>query len=352
MQALHLLALEPVAESTMEPNYYGFRPYRSAMDAIDQCYNCLAQKGASKWVLEGDIKSCFDNINHQWLLDNILTDKQILKKWLKCGVVDNRKFYSTNIGTPQGGIISPTLANLTLNGMESLLKKIPAKHKVHVITYADDFVITAKSKEVLQEVVKPKIEAFLNQRGLQLSQDKTSITHIDKGFDFLGYNLRKYKGKLLTKPSKDSVKNFLKDIRDTVKSHKTATSWGLIHLLNPKIRGWTNYYRHVVAKKTFQKIDHNIFWLLCRWVKRKHPNKNSTWMKTKYFRSNGSDNWIFHAKTKNQGKLKFFDLFKAGRTPIIRRVKIRGHANPYDPAYKEYFENRKIKKLYYRRKRK
>ena len=344
MQALHLLALEPIAESTLEPNYYGFRPFRSTADAIEQCFICLSKKDSSQWILEGDIKSCFDKINHNWLVDNISTDKQVLDKWLKSGVIDKKKFYSVNKGTPQGGIISPTLANLALNGMEHLFKDISRKYKVHIIVYADDFVITAKSKEILQELVKPKIEAFLKKRGLQLSQEKTSTTHIDKGFDFLGFNIRKYREKLLIKPSKSSIKNFLKDIQDLINTNKTATTEQLIYLLNPKIRGWANYYRHVVAKETFGYIDHKIFLSLMQWMKRRHPKKGVRWRKAKYFRSNNTKNWIFYVKTKIKGKTCFLDLFKAGTIPIIRHIKIKGYANPFDLNYKEYFENRKIEK--------
>ena len=301
----------------------------------------------AQWILEGDIKSCFDEINHNWLMNNIKTDKQILDKWLKSGIINKNKlheeFYETNKGTPQGSIISPTLANITLNGMEDLLKDLKGKYKVHVITYADDFVVTAKSKEILQELVKPRIEAFLKIRGLQLSQEKTNITHISKGFDFLGFNVRKYKEKLFVKPSKGSIKDFLQDTKRIIKIHKTVKTEDLIRILNPKIRGWANYYRHVVSKEVFNHIDENIHWSLWKWSRRKHPNKSSTWTKNKYYRSNGSNNWIFHAKTKHKGETSSFDIVQASKVPIIRHVKIRGHANPFDPNYKEYFQSRKIK---------
>lgn len=345
MQPLHLMALEPVVESTMEPNYYGFRPFRSTADAIEQCFICLARKASDQWILEGDIKSCFDEISHDWLINNINMDKQVLNKWLKSGIIDKRKFYPTNKGTPQGGIISPILANLALNGMEALFKDFPLKHKVNVIVYADDFIITAKSKEILQELVKPRIESFLKERGLKLSQEKTSITHVDQGFDFLGFNIKKYKGKLLIKPSKSSIKDFLNIVRDTIKSYKEAKKEGLIYLLNPKIRGWTNYYRHAVSKKTFNYIDHHIFQSLVSWIKRKHPKKSLAWSGNKYFRHEASRKWIFSAKIKHQGKIKHLDLIHAAKMPIIRHIKIIGNANPYDPSFREYFYNRKIKKM-------
>ena len=196
MQALHLLGLEPVAETTSDPNSFGFRKNRSTADAMSQIFNCMAQKVSAQWVLEADIKGCFDNISHNWLLSNVRMDRTILRKWLKSGVVYKGQLARTDAGTPQGGIISPTLANVTLNGLESeLLAHLYAKVgkvqternlKIHVIRYADDFVITCTSKEVLETEVRPWIEAFLSQRGLQLSPEKTRVTHIEDGFDFLG----------------------------------------------------------------------------------------------------------------------------------------------------------------------
>ncbi len=200
-QALHLLALEPISETIADPYSYGFRPNRSAADAIQQCFKCLCKKGAAQWVLEGDIKACFDKISHQSLIDNIPTDKRMLKQWLECGYIDKGLFYKTEEGTPQGGIISSTLMLLTLVGLEKLTKSIARKtgSRVNFIGYADDFVITRSSKEVLVNDIKPQQMAFLQERGLMLSEEKTHVTHINDGFDFLGFNARKYKGKLLIK---------------------------------------------------------------------------------------------------------------------------------------------------------
>ena len=210
-QALYLLALEPISETIADPNSYGFRPNRSTADAIEQCFKCLCFKRSAQWVLEGDIKACFDKIGHQWLIDNIQTDKRMLKQWLECGFIDKGLFYNTAEGTPQGGIISPTLMLLTLAGLENLVKTIARKtgDRVNFIGYADDFVITGTSKEVLVNNIKPQLISFLEERGLTLSEEKTHVTHINDGFDFLGFNLRKYKGKLLIKPSKSNVLSFL-----------------------------------------------------------------------------------------------------------------------------------------------
>ena len=269
MQALYLLALEPVAEIQADKNSYGFRPKRSAADASQQCFLSLCRKTSPQWILEGDIKACFDEISHSWLMENVLTDKTILQQWLKSGYMQRGVFYDTESGTPQGGIISPVLANIALDGLEEVVKQAIRKgDKVNVIRYADDFVITAASKEILEEKVKPVVVAFLAKRGLQLSEEKTRLTHIDDGFDFLGFNFRKYNGKLLTKPSKQSIKTFLANIRTLIKSHPTIKTEHLIWLLNPKLRGWANYFRHVVSSKVFSKLDDAIFKTLYRWVKR------------------------------------------------------------------------------------
>lgn len=192
-QALHLLALEPIAEIRADKNSYGFRPKRSIKDAIEQCFICLSKRGSAKWIVEGDIKSCFDKISHQWMEENIPMDKIILKQWLKAGYLEKNAFHQTEEGTPQGGIASPTLANLALDGREKIIQaKARKEEKIHFVRYADDWVCTAANREILEQKVLPKVTQFLQERGLQLSNEKTRITHIDEGFDFLGYNLRKY----------------------------------------------------------------------------------------------------------------------------------------------------------------
>jgi RNA-directed DNA polymerase len=197
-QALHLLALEPIAETTADKNSYGFRPKRRCADAIEQCFIVLAKKTSAQWVLEGDIKACFDKISHPWLLENIPMDKRILSQWLKAGFVHDNQWYPTDEGAAQGGSASPVIANQALDGIEPLIKSLARSHdKAHFVRYADDFIITSSSKEFLEETVKPALKNLLATRGLTLSDEKTHITHIDKGFDFLSFNVRKYKGKLL-----------------------------------------------------------------------------------------------------------------------------------------------------------
>jgi RNA-directed DNA polymerase len=195
---------------------------------------------------------------------------------------------------------------------------------------------------VLEQKVKPVVESFLQERGLELSREKTKITHIDDGFDFLSVNVRKYKGKYLSKPSKKSVKTFLANIRETIKSNPTAKTENLIHLLNPKIRGWANYFRYSCAKQTFAYVDHFIYKALWHWIHRRHPRKSGEWQKNKYFRCHKLRNWIFSAKTsKGNGPVTYVDLFAASSVAINRHIKIKADATPFDPVYAEYFEKRK-----------
>jgi RNA-directed DNA polymerase len=295
------------------------------------------------WILEGDIRACFDNLSANWLLGHIPMDKALLSKWLTAGYIEEKTFYPTSGGVPQGGIISPALLVIALSGLEDVIKKATSpKERVYMISYADDFIITGASREVLEHKVMPLLVSFLKERGLELSLEKTSITHVDKGFDFLGFNIRKYQGKLLIKPSKKNVKAFLENIRALVKSQGAAKTEDFTQQLNMKIRGWANYYRHVVAKETFNYVDEAIFWAILRWINRRHPRKNNAWKYKKYFRSEGLRRWIFSTVVEDkEGKSAFLDLFKASQIPIRRHIKIRAEATPYDPQFKEYFINRK-----------
>jgi len=350
-QALYLLALEPIAETTADPNSYGFRPERSTADAGEQCFKCLAKKNSAKWVLEADIKSCFDQISHDWMVANIPTDKAILKKWLKAGFVYQNELFPTDAGTPQGGIISPVAANMTLDGLEAMLgEKFPrAKSsglKMNMVRYADDFIITGNSKEWLEQEVKPAVVEFLAERGLVLSPEKTKITHIREGFDFLGWNIRKYDGKLLMKPSKANVKAHLDKIREVIKANKTAKQANLIRLLNPILRGWANYHSHVVAKETFARVDTDVWSMLWRWAVRRHPNKGARWVKEKYFKTRGARNWVFAVTEKQEdGTQRELTLLQESDTPIQRHIKIRANANPHDPEWEHYFESRWATKM-------
>jgi len=351
MQALHLLALAPVAETTADEHSYGFRPCRSTADAIEQCFTILANGKSPTWVLEGDIEGCFDHINHDWILANTHMDARILQQWLKAGYVENQILFPTEEGTPQGGIISPTLANVALDGLQPLLKqRFPAKWvqgrtvypKIHLIRYADDFIITGTTKEVLEREVRPLVEQFLRDRGLQLSPEKTCITPIDHGFDFLGQNIRKYGGKLLIKPSQKNTHNFLAKVRETIRQSRSVSQAELIHRLNPLISGWVNYHRHIVAKGTFRKVEMVLWGCLWRWAARRHSAKPAQWIDQKYWhRLNGQKLFAVPlAARQSDGKPRWFWLVNPARVGIGRHIKIKADANPFDPHWRSYCADR------------
>jgi RNA-directed DNA polymerase len=354
MQALHLQSLEPVVESQSDPNSYGFRKNRSTADAMSQLFVCLSQKASASWVLEADIEGCFDHINHEWLMQNVRMDRRIVHKWLKAGVVYKGQLTATDAGTPQGGIISPTLANVALNGLETgLLAHLGAKVgkakvpglRVHVVRYADDFVITGCSKEFLEEEVRPWVEAFLALRGLRLSEAKTRITHIDEGFDFLGWNFRKYSGTLLIKPSKKNVQAFYRKVKEVVMSHKMMKQVDLIRLLNPILRGWAQYHQPVVAKATFSRLD-ALFWRrLMRWARRRHPRKRRNWVAQKYWHSVDGRTEFAVRISSDADVRKWVRLYRLSDTGIVRHQKVKGGYNPFDPRWEAYGEELRTKRM-------
>lgn len=352
MQALYALALAPVAETWADPNSHGFREGRGCADAIGKCFNTLAQTYAPQWILEGDIHSCFDCIDHAWVLKYIPMDKKILRTWLEAGYIEKDILYPTKCGTPQGGIISPLIANMTLDGMEqTVAKALPTRHQlgcrpaVHVVRYADDFIVTASSRELLEECVRPALREFLAKRGLTLGEEKTRITRIEDGFGFLSQHLRKYNGKLLIRPTRQAVKELTSKASQIIQSHRGRDAMTMIKRLNPVLRGWANYHRHVCSSHAFSYIDDYIFKRLWRWARREHDNKGKKWTRAKYFRHLRGSTWSFFATGTNaQGKKYYLDLHKASRTTIVRHVRIRAEANPYLPEWREYFCQRKTRK--------
>ena len=284
------------------------------------------------------------------MLDHIPMDTEVLRKWL--GYVEKETWFPSQAGTPQGGIASPALANMTLDGLATLLNQrflrkqvdgVRTCPKVHLARYADDFIITGSTKELLETEVRPLVEQFLSERGLLLSPEKTRITHISQGFDFLGQHLRSFDGKLIVQPSKKNTERFLEKIRTLVKANLAVNQAALIVLLNPVIRGWANYHRHVSAKDTFARVDHEIWQALWHWARRRHPKKGARWVKEKYFHSIGSATWVFAVETDKctqSGKPVWLRLVRASDIPIRRFVKIRAEANPFDPEWYGYFEVR------------
>jgi RNA-directed DNA polymerase len=341
MHALHALSLAPIAEVLADRNSYGFREGRGCADALEQCFKMLAQKTRAPWVLEGDIRACFDEISHAWLLEHVPLDKRMLRAWLQAGYWEKDQLYPTTAGTPQGGLISPLLANLALDGMEQAAQAVAqAGDKVNFVRYADDVVVTGATRELLEQKVKPALTAFLHHRGLELSEQKTVITPIQEDFHFLGHTLRKYEDKLLIIPAKGKIQILRDKIRRRMQAALALTQEALLRQLNPLLRGWANYYRNGAAKETFQAVDHYVFHKLRRWAARRHPKKSQAWKKRKYFSAAGETGG-FSVQIQRRGKSGGLKRYRLASTRIERHIKVKGQAQPYDPQYTQYFEQRR-----------
>ena len=362
IQEILRIALEPITEYHFSDNSFGFRPKRSCQDAMSMLQKFLAKSDRKKYLIEGDIKGCFDNINHNHILSTLedwLTPKwtiQIIERILKSGIFHNGEIYGSETGTPQGGVISPLLANVALTSLDNFCfqnygRKNPTKNGIvktnPIVRYADDFVIVCKS-EIEAKKIKSEIADHLsNQIGLTLSEEKTKITHITKGFDFLGFNFRKYrehnsdKTKLLIKPEKKKVLNLLKSCKETLDNNKSAEQSNIIFMLNQKLVGWGMYYRHVVSNDTFSKVDYHIWWKTFRWAKRRHPNKSKSWIVNKYFSGQGKSAYF----TCKESDLQLFRLMSI---PIRRFVKVKSNVRVYDndPNTIEYWKKREYTNAY------
>lgn len=345
-QALYMLALQPIAETFADYNSYGFRNKRRCADAIDQIFKVLRLKGSSQWILECDIKGFFDNIDFDWILDNIPLNIKVLQKWLNCGFIEEGKLSPTTEGVPQGGIISPVIGNMVLDGLEAIVcgnTNFKRKNGINFVRYADDFIVTAKNRQVLEDIIIPKINAFLKPRGVMLSEQKTKVTHISEGFNFLGQTIRKYQqkdgklGKIQIEPSKESIQSIKEKVKSICKSSGQLTQAALIGRLNPVLRGWGNYHRHVNCGKAFSDINSYVWFRLMRWAKRRHPEKSGRWIHKRYFCESNGSTWSF--KDKVTGK-RLIRLTSDIRT--YRHIKIIGEANPFDPEWDGYFHNREI----------
>jgi len=345
MQALYKLSLAPVAETTADRNSYGFREGRACADAIQAAFNALSKPNSATWVLEGDIKGCFDNISHEWMLRNIVMDKVVLRKWLKAGYVENGITYPTRKGTPQGGIISPTLSNMTLDGLEEAVRcAVPRRSRVNFVRYADDFIITGKSKRLLEKQIKPAVEDFLVERGLILSKEKTVITYIMKGFTFLGQTFRKHGRVLHITPSVEGVLALVRKVGTLIRKHVSVPMPVLIKKLNEMLRGWGNYHRHVVASEAFGRIDTYVFEQLWRMVRQRHQNKSKGSLIKRYWSATGRKyRFAVRAKTAS-GKTMVYEVIKLHAIGIRRYIKIKADANPYLPEYAKYFWYRRNKR--------
>ena len=349
MQALYLLGLDPIAESHADGHSYGFRRERRCADALAQAHCLLSHRHGPEWILEGDIKACFDRISHNWLLSHVPMDRTLLGQWLKAGFLEKQTWFATKEGTPQGGTVSPALANWTLDGLQGLLTECFAstpkgqgRSKVHLVRYADDFLITGTSRDLLRDQVQPLVAHFLHERGLALSHEKTRITHVEEGFDFLGQNVRRYRdGTVLTKPSTQNVKTFLSKIQETIDNSGSMTAGELIRRLNQQIKGGTMYHRYAASKRTFTYVDHRIFRMVWHWCRRRHPKKSRRWLKTTYFPPDGHRQWVFTGMLQDRKGHKYsIRLMQAAQVRIIRYVKLRSAVNPYDPQWELYLEAR------------
>jgi len=358
-QALVKLALEPEWEARFEPNSYGFRPGRSCHDAIGAIFCAIHKK--AKYVLDADIAKCFDRINHGELLRKLNTFPTLrrqINSWLKSGVMDGKQLFPTSEGTPQGGVISPLLANIALHGMEERINQVadslPGKRQanryaLNIIRYADDFVILHKDLTVVQRC-KEVISEWLNSMGLELKPSKTRLVHTlnehegqDAGLNFLGFNIRQYPAgkyntgcnsngkplgfKTLIKPSKEKTKVHYRQIAEVIDQHKAAPQAALITRLNPVIRGWANYYRTVVSLDSYAELDKKVYHKLKSWGKRRHADKSGEWIADKYWQTIEGDNWVFATRQEGKDSPR---LLKHSATKIARHVKVKGDASPYN----------------------
>jgi RNA-directed DNA polymerase len=340
-QALVKLALEPEWETKFEPNSYGFRPGRSCHDAIEAIFTDICQQ--PKYVLDADIKGAFDHIRHEELLrklDTYPSIRRVVKQWLKAGAIESGVFEPTEAGTPQGGVLSPLLMNIALHGMEEAVRSIyqTKRQQPHFVRYADDLVVLHPTEEGVQKA-QEVIETWLQGIGLELKPSKTKITHTTSGFEFLGFAIQQvrvgktHRGKrsngeplafkTFIKPSKEAVKRHKEEVRTIIENNRNAPQEKLIQELNPVIRGWTNYYRTVVASQTFSSCRMALFRKLEYWARRRHPNKSMHWIMNKYWHVEEGKGW--HFRTKNGLQLR-----QHTDTKIRRHIKVRGTASPYD----------------------
>jgi RNA-directed DNA polymerase len=349
LQARVKNALEPRWEAKFEASSYGFRPGRNQHDAISHIFN-FAKTGKRQWIVDADIKGAFDNIAHEYLLQTIgdVPGKELIKKWLKAGYVEHGAFHPTPTGTPQGGVISPLLANIALHGMEAALGiKYDTDGRLHgstaLVRYADDFVVLCNTRYHAEQVIRT-LKGWLAERGLSLSEEKTRIVRLTEGFDFLGFNIRQYpvvyrrRGAIcLIKPSKEAVQRHRNEMREEWASLKGKPVATVINALGPKIRGWANYHRRVVAKQTFQNLDRWMFRRECRYVSFSHPGRPRKWTQRRYWgklAEERNDHWVFGDKSTGAY------LPKYAWTKIVRHVKVKGRASPDDPSLKEYWKER------------
>ena len=352
MQAIVKNALEPEWEAKFEPCSYGFRPGRSCHDAIERLFSIYRPNKKKKWVVDADISGAFDHIQHHTILKAIqgFPGQNLIRAWLKAGIMENQQKVQPGEGTPQGGVVSPLLANIALHGMENAIGVVYSKAKAlkgtrALVRYADDFVICTETKEDAEQALK-EIAIWLDKRGLTLSPEKTHIRHISEGFDFLGFTIKQYPvqatktgWKLLITPSKESVKAIQHRLKQEWRKAVGHNAIAIVQQLNPIIRGWGNYYRGSVASATFTDLDHFIWKRCLRWCKRTHPMKSQKWKDSQYFgkfRKGSLNRWVF-------GTPELY-LLKFQWIPIKRHILVQFDASPDNPDLNTYWEKREQRK--------
>lgn len=343
VQALYAMALTPIAECHADPNSYGYRAYRSVHDVATFIWLTCGGNYGKRWVLEGDIKGFFDNISHEWVLKNIPMNKRILKEFLKAGFMHADTLYTTDEGTPQGGIISPVIANMVLDGLEFIVKG-----GVKVCRYADDFVVMGKTKERLERTL-PMIRRFLADRGLELNMDKTQIVSIEEGFDFVGFNFREYpeefrkgafqKSAFLIKPKKASILALRRKLRKIINDHKQKPVHMLIVKLNQVLRGWAEHYRTVSSKRIFAEIGRDLWGLLWKMLRNRYRGIPLRVLRDKFFKTVGGNNWVFFSKDPSTNVT--VTLFQIAWVEIKRHALVP-NLNPYKPDNEHVFSSRSI----------
>ncbi|MEU0519879.1 group II intron reverse transcriptase/maturase [Streptosporangium sp. NPDC006007] len=354
MQARVKNALEPEWEARFEPRSYGFRPGRSCHDAVESIFSMTCRKSqVREWVLDADLSAAFDRIHHDHLMQSIgsFPEREAIRGWLKAGVMENGRWAPTEEGTPQGGVISPLLLNIALNGMEEAVgvksrtrtgMEPGAKPGTPVLVrYADDFVVLTYSKEEAERA-KRELALWLEPRGLRFNEEKTQIVHLDEGFDFLGFNIRRSsERKIVIRPSNDAVRRIRERLRTEVKALYGANTAAVLRKLTPIVRGWATYYRGVMSSQIFGSLDTYVWKLTYKWTRRSHPNKPTDWTVKRYygsFNKSRADKWVFGDRRSGA------HLYKFAWTPIVRHVRVKGAASMDDPALQDYWTTRRKKK--------
>jgi RNA-directed DNA polymerase len=343
-QAIYLQALQPMAETTADPHSYGFRPKRRGADAIAQCCKVLRQHTAASGSLEGDIAGLFDHIAFAWLAEHLPRPKRVLSQWLRSGFWERGVVLPTTAGVPQGGIMSPVISNRVLDGLEGVVHGghwHRRRHKLNDVRWADDFIVTANSREVLDNTVLPALNAFLAARGVRLSPHQTVIPPRSQGFDFLGQTIRQQArphskpAKLQITPSKARVQTIKAKSKTLCHQAAGKTPAHLIETRNPLLRGWANSHRHIICGETFAHLNSFVWRRLYRWAKLRHPNKTGHWLAQRYFPHQPGDAWRFPEPTTGHQIIR-----RPAAVKPQRHSKVKSNANPFDPHWEAYFQER------------